>query len=363
MPTKNLFNEPFDEGTLFKLKIFNDYFKEWLPVFVSSNKPIWRNVQIFDLFAGAGKDENGISGSPMIILEELNKWKTLIENNKIKINVVFNEFEKKHFEQLLFNVQQIEDLKAYSLNRYNEDFKIIFDKYYGSMKDSANFLFLDQNGIKQITEDVFKQIIELKQTDFIFFISSSYIRRFADSESFQKYLKITKQELQDKSYYHIHRIVLEYYRTLIPNDKKYYLAPFSIRKTSGIYGLIFGSNHIYGLEKFLNVCWKHDKLTGEANFDIDNEKIDIQKPSLFEQFNIPQKIQVFEQNLKNKILSGVLTTDLSIYTFSLEEGFLPKHANKVLEELNNSKKIELGFSLTSSKIHKILKGSPIFIKN
>jgi three-Cys-motif partner protein len=354
MPSKNLFSKPFDDGTLFKLKIFSDYFKEWLPVFISPTKPIWKRIQIFDFFAGMGKDENEIAGSPLIILNELNRWKTLIQENKIDVQLIFNEFEHQSFEALEFNTKEVEDLNVYSLNRYNKDFKVIFDEFYPSMKSTANFLFLDQNGIKQITEEVFKDIIELKQTDFIFFISSSFIKRFADSESFQKYLKITKQDLQGKSYYHIHRIVLEYYRTLIPNSKKYYIAPFSIKKPAGIYGLIFGSNHIYGLEKFLSVCWKHDKLTGEANFDIDNEKIDVKSPSLFEEFNIPKKIQVFEEQLKNKILIGSLKTNLDVYTFSLEEGFLPKHTNKVLNELRNEKKIDFAFTTISAKAHKII---------
>lgn len=360
MPSKSLFSEPFDDGTLFKLKIFSDYFKEWLPVFISPEKPIWKRVQIFDFFAGMGKDENGILGSPLIILNELNKYKTSIQTKEIDVSVILNEFEKSYFDALEFNVKEIEDLSVYSLNRYNEDFKILFDKHYSSMKGAANFLFLDQNGIKQITENVFKDIIELTQTDFIFFISSSFIKRFADSEGFQKYLKITSQELQGKSYYHIHRVVLDYYRSLIPIGKKYYLAPFSIKKPAGIYGLIFGSNHIYGLEKFLNVCWKHDKLTGDSNFDIDNEKIDLKKPSLFSEFNIPKKIQVFEQELKTKILNRVLTTDLDIYTFSLEEGFLPRHTNKVLTELMEKKKIDFEFKPISSKVHKI--GIPSSIK-
>ncbi len=361
MPTKSLFSEPFDDGTLFKLKIFNDYFKEWLPVFISSDKPIWKKVQIFDLFAGMGKDENGVNGSPLIILNELNKWKTVIQNNKIDVHVILNEYVPKYYSALEQNASEIADNNVYSTVIHNKDFKIIFDEFYPTMKSAANFLFLDQNGIKQITESVFTNIIELKQTDFIFFISSSFIKRFADSEDFQKYLKITKQELQDKSYYHIHRIVLEYYRSLIPSGKKYYVAPFSIKKPAGIYGLIFGSNHIYGLEKFLSVCWKHDKLTGEANFDIDNERIDVQTPSLFAEFNIPKKIQVFEQLLKEKILIGNLKTDLDIYTFTLEEGFLPKHANKVLTELKADKKVDFNFSTISAKVHRITSPTKIEI--
>ena len=86
----------------------------------------------------------------------------------------------------------------------------------------------------------------------------------------------------------------------IPIGKEYFLAPFSIKKPSGIYGLIFGTNHTLGIEKFLRVCWKHDKLTGEANFDIDNEKINVNKPSLFSEFNISTKRQMFDESLKTE---------------------------------------------------------------
>lgn len=354
MPSKSLFNEPFDDGTIFKLKIFKDYFKEWLPVFASPKNPVWKDVQIFDLFAGMGKDSNGVMGSPLIILDELNKWKLTNAENKINIRVVLNEFQKKYFEALKNNLGQVIDNDAYKLEIYNSDFKTIFTENLKSMEESANFLFLDQNGIKQITEEIFKVIISLKQTDFIFFISSSFIRRFGDSDSFQKYLKITKQDLEDKSNYHVHRMVLEYYRSLIPAKIKYYIAPFTIKKPTGVYGLIFGSNHIYGLEKFLTVCWRHDKLTGEANFDIDSEKIDLQKPSLFEQYNIPKKIQLFEMNLRVGIIRGDLSTNLDVYTYTLEEGFLPKHANKVLTSMKEDGSIIFDFTLISSKVHKIV---------
>lgn len=34
----NHFTKPFDEGTKVKLEIFREYFKEWLPVFLSKKK-------------------------------------------------------------------------------------------------------------------------------------------------------------------------------------------------------------------------------------------------------------------------------------------------------------------------------------
>jgi len=275
MARKDIFEKAFDEGTLAKLKIFEDYFKEWLPVFISKKDPIWMEIQILDLFAGEGKDIDGTYGSPLRILSILNKNHDLILNSKIKIKVIFNEFDKEKYNTLLLNIKTIANDNLYSIETYNEDFTKIFNAHYESMKQSANFLFLDQNGIKQITEVIFSKLITLKQTDFIFFISSSFIKRFSELEEFKKYLNITKEDLEGKSYYHIHRVVLRYYRSIIPNNKSYFLAPFSIKKPAGIYGLIFGTNHTLGIEKFLHVCWKHDKLTGEANFDIDNEKINI----------------------------------------------------------------------------------------
>lgn len=356
---KNLFSKPFDEGTLDKLKIFEDYFKEWLPVFIARKEIIWKEIKIFDLFAGEGFDIEKNPGSPAIILKVLKENEDLIVQSKVKISVVFNEIDKDKFIILQKNLNEIAEQSFYSIEYYNEDFINVFNLHFESMKKSANFLFLDQNGIKQITEEVFEKLISLRQTDFIFFISSSYIKRFAEVEEFKKYLKINKEELEGKSYYHVHRIVLNYYRSKIPKEKSYFLAPFSIKKPAGIYGLIFGTNHTLGIEKFLQVCWKHDKLRGEANFDIDNEKINIRQPGLFEEYNTPNKRQVFESSLKQAIVLSKLITDREVYLYALNEGFLIKDANKVLKSLEQEKKIRIDFKLHGSDIHKIKNPSKI----
>ncbi|MEO6252087.1 MAG: three-Cys-motif partner protein TcmP [Ferruginibacter sp.] len=359
---RNLFRKAFDDGTIDKLQIFEDYFKEWLPVFISRKEIIWHEIQIFDFFAGEGTDVNGVFGSPMRILEILNKNKILILNSKEKIKFVANEFDKEKFQLLEQNLNSIIDDSICTLEICNDDFINVFNKHFDSMKQTANFLFLDQNGIKQITEEVFGKLISLKQTDFLFFISSSYIKRFSEVEEFKKYLRITSQDLESKSYYHIHRVVLDYYRSKIPTEKKYFLAPFSIKKPSGIYGLIFGTNHTLGIEKFLHVCWRHDKLTGEANFDIDNEKIDINNPGFFAEYNIPTKKQIFNNSLKEKIINGQLKTDVDVYLFALNEGFLLKDANIILRDLNKTGKISFDFKLCSADIHKIRLSSGIKIK-
>jgi three-Cys-motif partner protein len=94
MSKKDLFRNQFDDGTIAKLTIFEDYFKEWLPVFISKSNPFWKEIQIFDLFAGEGKDIKNIYGSPMRIIEILNANRDSIVKSNVKIKLIINEFEK-----------------------------------------------------------------------------------------------------------------------------------------------------------------------------------------------------------------------------------------------------------------------------
>lgn len=350
MSGKNLFDKPFDDGTLVKLTIYREYLKEWLPVFVSRPNPIWKTIQIFDFFAGMGKDKNGILGSPLIAIEIIKSLKTLSFQSGVKVILHLNELKKESYESLVKNVEGLDD--AMELKIYNIEFIELFNRQYESMKNSANFLFLDQNGIKEITNEVFQKITSLKQTDFLFFISSSFFKRFSNTPEFKKYFPFDQNEVQHTDYYHIHRKVLNHYKSLINPLKTYFLAPFSIYKSPNIYGLVFGTNHTLGIEKFLHVAWKIDKLRGEANFDIDNEKIDTSTPSLFEEFDKPNKRQVFEKSLSQDILIGKLKTNYDVYLYGLTEGFLLKDVNTVLKKLKAEKKIDYDFRLISSDLHK-----------
>ena len=350
MPAKDIFDRPFDEGTKIKLKIFQEYFEEWLPVFVASQTPIWKTVQVFDFFAGKGKDNNGELGSPLIAIKVISSYLSFISKNKIAVVLHLNELNKSSYDSLIENLLGLD--VGFTIKTYNSDFKTLLNNHYDSMKTSANFLFLDQNGIKEITKDIFERLVTLKQTDFLFFISSSYFKRFATTPEFKKYFPFTPEEVETTDYYHIHRKVVEHYKSLISKSKKYFLAPFSIKKGPNIYGLVFGTNHTLGIEKFLSIAWKKDKLTGEANYDIDNEKINLNQQTLFEEFNKPSKRQVFENSLSAGILNGELTTNYDVYLFGLNEGFLLKDVNSVLKKLKADNKVIFDFSLITTDLHK-----------
>ncbi|WP_156140239.1 three-Cys-motif partner protein TcmP [Sporocytophaga myxococcoides] len=361
---RDLHKKGFDESTQAKLAIFRDYLKEWLPVFLSKKEILWDTVNIFDFFAGPGEDNQGNEGTPLIITQEINPYFDQIISKKIDINLYFNEYDKKKFNVLKERlIPETRDLAPYSIEIDNLDFKEAFNKCYPIMKNkrAANLLFLDQYGIKHINEEIFKKIIQLKATDFLFFISSSTIKRFSDHPEIAKYIGLDKESIESTPYYKIHKKVLEYYKTLIPANMTYHLAPFSLLKSSGgLYGLIFGSGHILGMEKFLTTCWKVDPERGEANFDIDDDRIDNQYDLFTGALKKPKKIEGFERELENNILNCKIKNDRDLYIFSITNGFTPSHTRKILTSLVGKKKIKKNiFDLSHRIIKKEAKVTPI----
>ena len=105
--TKDFHNKPFDDETILKLEIFKGYIREWLPVFLS--RKTFSVLNIFDFFAGPGKDCNGTEGSPLIIIDELKQY---LENPKfslasdIEIKVLFNDADPNKIASLRKEISQ-----------------------------------------------------------------------------------------------------------------------------------------------------------------------------------------------------------------------------------------------------------------
>lgn len=352
---KNFF-EKFDESTLVKLELFENYFKEWLPVFISNAKKFnWKEIFIYDFFSGAGKDSEGKYGSPLIILSILIENLIEIEKNDLKVNILLNEYEEEIYKKLVDNSHGLlANRKSKNINLIieNKDFKELFDSLYPDMILTSNlprFMFLDQFGFKQITNDVFLKLISLQRNDFLFFISSFNVRRFAELPEFKNYLSIQRKDFDKVKPYHAHRIVFEFYKSLITNN--YIIAPFSLQKSSNIHGLIFGSNHTLGIEKFLKVAWDLNKNTGDANYNIDGEGFIDGKPSLFPEDNKIKKLNLLESQINDWIAQDMDLKTIYIKTF--EFGCLPKHTNEYLKSLILNKKIKISSKLFSFNIHKL----------
>ena len=331
----DLHKRPFDEGTKVKLSLYKNYMKEWLPVFLRKDSK-FRHINVFDFFCGPGKDDKGKKGSPLITFELLDQYLEDISRFGFTVSLFFNDKRKRKINELKGYITTLyPNNLPFEVSFSSENFEDFFKQSIPLMMDrsSANFLFLDQNGIKHITKEIFQTIVNIQTTDFLFFISSSTLCRFNDNPDIKKYICIPKEILSASEYCHIHRCVLEYYRSLIPENQEYYLSPFSIKKGANIYGLIFGTGHLLGIDKFVNQCWKIDPHTGNSNFDIDNDNIDEDQMPLFPEIDRPKKLQGFEKELKDAILCKKLNTNTEIYKYSLFNGFKAEQARKVVANL------------------------------
>ena len=349
---KGFHEKEFDHATQVKLAIFRGYIREWLPVFLtdrSSGQNV-ETVNVFDFFAGPGIDAAGNPGSPRIVQEELRDFCETHHELKaegVHVNLLFSDKKKSHVSQL----KQCLAEKTCPKGCCSATFlSLPFHEAFGSglsvmrRPRSANLVIMDQFGVKEVTPEVVNALAQCPTTDILFFISSSYIRRFADEPAFQDYFKLGAEELAASEYNSIHRLICDYFRSRLRRVSDYHLAPFSIRKGSNIYGVIFGSRNLLGLEKFLKVCWALDGVTGEANYDIDGDPIRRGQLSLFPEDNVPKKEMVFQRELE-KLLAGSTAhapvDNRKLYRFTLERGFLPTQTRTYLMSLQKEGRLQV----------------------
>lgn len=363
---KNINKSAFDDATKLKLNIFGECFEEWLPVF--NNDLYTKKVYIFDFFAGSGTDAENNLGSPLILLDKAKgKDRKYCLKAQKEIKFIFNEGLKDKSIELGENVENyIRNCKiqnncndcVYDYKIENFNFKeFFFDQQINSIlknNEYGKFILLDQYGFKEIDDEIFKQLISFPKTDFIFFISSSFIKRFSEHPNITKYIDTSKIKFKDKKPNEIHRAIADYFRDLIPHGKEYYLHHFSIRKEKkkgNYYGLIFGSNHTLGMEKFLKVCWKYDKLSGEANYNIDNN---FEANSLFAALDQNIKKDTVKKEMREKVLKAEISNNIAGLKYAMLKGCEPKLFTETIQELEKEGKLEKDGdkNYSSTNIHK-----------
>ncbi|MCD4760469.1 three-Cys-motif partner protein TcmP [bacterium] len=363
---KDLNKKPYDEATLTKLEIFEQYLKAWLPVFIQT--PHTNKAMICDFCAGSGYDSIGTHGSPIRIVKQIDDYRDQIFQNDIHIDILLNDVKSKKYRELENTVAESFQEESWqgkiTLSCRNEDFQQLFRQQYKCLKQQPNLIFIDQSGVRQVTNDIFQMLIDLNKTDFLFFISSSAIKRFAGTAEFRSlFPDIDSDEISGAKHEDIHRIILDYYTQKIPKDNPTRLYPFSLKKGPNIYGLIFGSKHPLGVEKFLDLAWDQNAINGEANFDIDDD-VEKRQPTLFDSQpgfeRRKTKRELFEDCLKNFIHKRGQVTNRDVYYFTLNHGHPKSHAGECIRRLKKEGKVEysgrIGFSYNScGKKNSVLK--------
>jgi len=343
--SEDFHRRPFDEGTLTKLELFELYAREWLPVFLANDHPQRKEVHIFDFFAGPGKDSRGVAGSPLRLLQQLGSAQRYAGWRATSVHAHFFDSSAEKIDALRSEVAQRPSIPGLTPEIEPLEFNEALERNASVLKSrtAAKLLLIDQYGVDQITPEVFKSLVTAPTCDFLFFLSSSTLYRFRDHPA------IKQKIIRPDDHYHVHRAALDYYRELLPRPNDFYLAPFSIKKGSNIYGVIFGSGHPLGMDKFLQVAWQKDSINGEADFDINRENFQPDQTRLpLEDFR-PSKIAAFEAELEHALRAGRTANESAVIRVCFDHGVKRQHAGPVLKRLKAEGIIDLDFRIPDIK--------------
>ena len=119
-----------------------------------------------------------------------------------------------------------------------------------TIKEFPSLVYLDQNGVKFISQEYVDKLEKLKTTDFIYFVSSSFFKRYGKTEEFKKALEIDIKELESEEYRNMHRLVCNKIKSRLPKNSELKLFPFSIKKNPIFMGLFLVQNTMQPLINF-----------------------------------------------------------------------------------------------------------------
>jgi three-Cys-motif partner protein len=137
MLDKNNFFSQKKNWSKLKDEILKNYLKPYLAKISKTNKPI----TIIDCFAGKGKFDDGTIGSPIIIMEEINRFKS--KNPWSQIKTIF--IESKYCNDLKFNLKDYKDISIFE-GTFEENITKIL-----SIDARSNlFIYIDPYGIKSL---------------------------------------------------------------------------------------------------------------------------------------------------------------------------------------------------------------------
>jgi three-Cys-motif partner protein len=258
----------------------------------------------------------------------------------LDIRLVFNDVSRSNIRKLEAALHEVHCQKACCRVECSaSEFREALKAQLSSMRrpDAANLVIMDQFGLKEVTPEVVRRMAGCGTTDILFFSSSSVLWRFSEVPELREKFPLDMDELQRGGYTSVHRSICDHYRRGL-EDVAYHLAPFSIKKGSNIYGVIFGSSSLLGLEKFLKVCWSLDPSTGEANYNIDSDVGWGPQPPLLAEFAQVSKVTRFQRELA-EFVSTTAPDNHQVYEFCLTRGMLPNHGRMALAEMLRSQKI------------------------
>lgn len=315
--------------------------------------PFVKKIFLYDLFAGEGKYVDGGKGSPVIAMECIKDH--YYSNNQTcpNIDAWFNDYSKSQIEIGKYKIERVEEFinKVYKPENVNLKFTKIDSSHILSevhndlamlKQDERALLFVDPWGYKDIKPNELKAILSNGKTEIILFLPVSFMYRFAD------------KALVDETFYGgkpLEEFLNSLFGGKVPNTqnqikfideikqefKKFlgikYVDTFTIeRGSNNFFCLFFFTNNKTGYYKMLDAKWDLDEESGRG-FKAGNNT----QASIFDEISATNYLDIIKEFIKQK---GQVTNQ-QLFDFGLDNGFLPKHTKKVLDQLKKQNLLEI----------------------
>lgn len=343
-----------------KINLYTYYLGIYLNIMLRN--PYVEKIYLFDLFAGEGKYENGKFGSPIEALKTIREHFKFNEKNAIKVDYTINDPEysrinphKKKIDRIKKEISKIEKPPNTTICYYEKYYQAIITQILAtinklSRKEHA-LLFIDPWGYKDVNFSILKDITSRKRVELILFLPIYFMYRFAEKslspdnfpggESLKNLLlQIFEDSTPDTT--NQLNFIKSIKSALQKHNYSDYVDTFLIERTSGqFFSLFFFTNHNKGMRAMLDAKWKMDEAEGRGFKINHNQMVMFSKES---SSNYPQI-------LKDYLSQKHALSNKNLYDFGLQNGFLPKHTNKILRMLDEQGLITVE-ALDNKPIHK-----------
>lgn len=349
-----------------KVDLYSKYLSTYLNIL--SRVDFIKGIRLYDLMCGEGIYLDNSKGSPIVAMQSIKEHYFSNNNSCPNIKVWFNDKDKSEIEPNRYKIERVKDYISNMfipsnvfINYSKEDFKDLFPKVKQELHHLNNekaILFIDPYGYKEVNPDIIKEFLSYRNAEIILFLPISFMYRFFNKSlnddefhggaALRTFLSSLMEKNNDfQSVTSIYQFVIQLknaFRYFLKHEK-IYVDTFTLqRDNQNTYCLFFFTPNELGFEKMLETKWKLDEQQGKGF------KIKSNQTSLFDEVEVCD----FSNEVLSFIKSSKYKTNSELYLFGLEKGFLPKHINKVLRNLQKS---PVGLKVLSSDGKEARKGA------
>jgi len=334
---KDFYNKQ-DDLTAAKIEIYKEYIGTYLIKLLMG----FKQCLVCDFFCGQGKNGEEL-GSPLTLIDRANYILTTPQLNDVQIKILFNDSSKECINRLREELKNIKQDKRIKIFLENKNFLEIFTECTQKLKGAKipKFFFLDPFSYADIRIEHLKGLMDLKNTEILLFLPVFHAFRFKTSDFKPDHkLKIFLKEFTEdgeKDYGSIDDFIDSIKEKLKKSLAVNFVRPILLDDGARKNALFLITDNFGGAILMNKIALKEsedgkgvkikDKKCGKTN-------------TLFGTKGT-NKFSLFKDKLEKKLEEGRQLSSHDIIYFTVDEGFLPKHAKEVLVELKKNSKIKI----------------------